>query len=145
MARADRETSFWGVMLSPGMYKRNQGKLVRQLTAAAIALALALGLWQLWAAVLLDLQPEGLRWGLLGLLGGLCAWFTFRIINYPPFAEFLVDVEGELAKVTWPLKDELQRATVVVLATMFLFSVVLFTYDVVWQQLLRWIGILQFG
>ena len=76
-------------------------------------------------------------------------WFisgkgAYRIVNYPVFADFLVDVEGELAKVSWPATDELRRATVVVLVVMLLLSFVLFSYDVIWQQILRWIGVLRF-
>ena len=47
-------------------------------------------------------------------------------------------------KVSWPSTDEVRRATVVVLVTMFLFSFVLFAYDVIWQYLLRLIGVLKF-
>jgi preprotein translocase subunit SecE len=144
MAKSERDAGLWGTLLSGGLYKRNQGKLVRQLTMAAILVIVLLGVWALWGGWLADLGSPQLQYGIGGTLVLLGLWFSYRIVNYPPFAEFLIDVEGEMVKVTWPSRDELQRATVVVLATMFLFSVVLFGYDVIWQSVLRAIQILQF-
>jgi len=64
-------------------------------------------------------------------------------VNYPVFAEFLISVEGEMNKVSWAGKQELYRATVVVLGTMFFLAVVLFAYDRIWMFVLSSIGVLQ--
>ncbi|MBI1345234.1 preprotein translocase subunit SecE [bacterium] len=130
-------------MLAASLYKRNQGRLTRQLTAAAIFAAIAVGAWALFQTALADLEKP-VQYGITAALVVLGAWFAYRIVNYPAFADFLVDVEGEMAKVSWPSKDELLRATAVVLVTMFLLSFVLFMYDLIWQQLLRAIGIIKF-
>jgi preprotein translocase subunit SecE len=143
MAKSDKESPFWRAMLSVGIYKRNQGKLSRQLTAAAILAAVVLSAWSLSVTLLADLEPP-LRLGIPIALGAIGAWFAYRIVNYPVFADFLVDVEGEMLKVSWPSRDELVRATVVVLVVGALLSAVLFSYDVIWQQVLRWIRVLQF-
>lgn len=143
MARVERADGFWPSMLAAGLYKKNQGRLTRQLTAGAILVAVVLGAWAMTQTVLADVQPQA-RMGIAGGVLLLGAWFAYRIVNYPVFADFLIDVEGELAKVSWPSRDELKRATVVVLVTMFLLSFVLFAYDLTWQWALRTIGILQF-
>lgn len=143
MAKSEKDVTFWQSLASANLYKRNQGRLTRQLTAAAILLAVVLAAWALSVTLLADQQPA-IRYGVSGAIAVLGAWFAFRIVNYPVFADFLVDVEGEMAKVSWPLADELRRATVVVLVVMFLLSFVLFGYDVIWQQALRWIGVLRF-
>lgn len=143
MARVERADGFWPSMLAAGLYKKNQGRLTRQLTAGAILVAVALGAWAMTQTVLADVPPQA-RMGIAGGVLLLGTWFAYRIVNYPVFADFLVDVEGELAKVSWPTRDELKRATVVVLVTMFLLSFVLFAYDLIWQWALRTIGILQF-
>lgn len=143
MARAEKADGFWPSMLAAGLYKKNQGRLTRQLTAGAILVAVGLGAWALSQTVLADVDLP-VRYGVVGAVLAVGVWFAYRIVNYPPFADFLVDVEGEMAKVSWPTRDELKRATVVVLVTMFLLSFVLFMYDLIWQQILRAIGILQF-
>jgi len=143
MAKSERDGGFWSSMLSVNLYKRNQGKLARQLTAAAILVAVVLGAWAMAMTILADL-PQTWRYGIAAAVGLVGAWFAFRIVNYPIFAEFLADVEDEMVKVSWPGKEELKRATAVVLVTMVMLSVLLFVYDVVWQQILRWIKVLQF-
>lgn len=143
MARAEKAEGFWPSMLAAGLYKRNQGRLTRQLTAAAIFAATAIGAWALSQTALADLE-QPVQYGITAGIVVLGAWFAYRIVNYPAFADFLVDVEGEMAKVSWPSKSELFRATVVVLITMFLLSFVLFMYDMIWQQVLRAMGILRF-
>lgn len=143
MARAEKADGFWPSMLAAGLYKKNQGRLTRQLTAGAILVAVGLGAWALSQSVLADVAVPA-RYSVVGAVLALGVWFAYRIVNYPPFADFLVDVEGEMAKVSWPTRDELKRATVVVLITMFLLSFVLFMYDLIWQAVLRAIGILQF-
>lgn len=143
MARAEKVAGFWPSMVGAGLYKRNQGRLTRQLTAAAIIVAVALGAWALYQTLIADLEVP-VRSTIAGAVVVIGVWFAYRIVNYPLFADFLVDVEGEMAKVSWPSRDELKRATVVVLVTMFLLSFVLFVYDLLWQQILRAIGILQF-
>ena len=72
-------------------------------------------------------------------------WVIFRIVHFPPFAEFLIATEAEMNKVSWTSKDDLIRATTVVLATVVLMTVFLFLVDTLWTFILRMIGVLQFG
>lgn len=143
MAKVEKTGGFWQSMLAVSFYKRNQGKVVRALTAAAILAAILVGAWALSVAFLGDAEPA-VQYGIPAAIALAGAWFAFRIVNFPVFADFLADVEAEMVKVSWPAKDEVRRATAVVLITMFMFSFVLFMYDVIWQQLLRWIGVLRF-
>lgn len=141
MARA-QTTSLWSDLAAVSLYKRNQGKLVRQLTAAVIFLTVALGAYSLSQTVLISYGPY-VRYGVPALIGAIGGWFAFRVIHHSPFAEFLISVDGELSKVTWASRGEVYRATVVVVATMFLFAIVLYVYDFVWMKLLSAIGVLQ--
>lgn len=144
MSKADRESSFWTALLQAGLYKRNQGRLVRQLTAGGALAAVLLAAWAMAIHLLNDVQPPWLQYALPAAFALAGAWAVYRLVNYPPFADFLIDVEGEMAKVSWASSDELKRATAVVLTTMITLSAVLFLYDFVWLRVLRWIGILQF-
>ncbi len=65
----------------------------------------------------------------LVLAGGV--WTSFRIIQWPLFADFLISVEGEMNKVSWPARNELLRASVVVMFVIFFLAFILFAYDYV--------------
>lgn len=143
MSKADRQSSYWTELTQVGLYKRNQGKLVRQLTAGAVVAAVLLTAWTASIHLFAD-SPPAVQYGVPALLAAVGSWAAYRLVNYPPFADFLIDVEGEMAKVSWPSADEIKRATAVVLTTMITLSLVLFLYDLVWLRVLKLIGILQF-
>ena len=124
------------------VYKPNQGRIVRQLTCLAIWVVIALGCWSLYSTLRGNLDSGSyLVPGIpaLALLAG--AWFGFRVVNWPRFADFLIAVEAEMNKVTWPSKDELIRAAIVVIFTIFFLAIALFLFDIVWQQLFSFIGV----
>jgi len=73
---------------------------------------------------------------------GIGAWAAFRVVNIPRFAEFLISVENEMGKVSWPSRGELFRASLVVLVVIFLLTTILFTYDFVLKAIIgRLLGI----
>ena len=80
-----------------------------------------------------------------GGVGLVLGWFIFRLVQYPPFAEFLIATEAEMNKVSWTSRDDLNRATTVVLTTVVLMAVFLFGVDWLWSILLRMIGVLKFS
>jgi len=141
MAKSDA-SSFWSSLLSPELYKRTQGRLARQLTAAGLGAVVLIGVYILSQGPL-GTADKGLRVGLPVGLAAAAAWLIFRLVNYPIFAEFLISVEGEMSKVSWASKQELYRATIVVLSTMLFLAVVLYLYDRVWMIILSSIGVLQ--
>ncbi len=133
--------SFWSELLAIDLYKRNQGRLARQLTAAAIGAIVVAGAYVLSQGPLAGM-PRELRVGIPFLITAIAAWVIFRLVNYPRFAEFLISVEAEMGKVSWAGKQELYRATIVVLSTMLFLGVILFFYDLLWQKILFWIHVL---
>jgi len=133
--------SFWSELLAVDLYKRNQGRLARQLTAAAIGLMVVAGAYILSQGPMAD-YSRGVKVGVPLAISALAAWIVFRLVNYPRFAEFLISVEAEMGKVSWASKQELYRATVVVLCTMFFLAFVLFFFDFLWQWIFRQIGVL---
>ncbi|MEM1062413.1 MAG: preprotein translocase subunit SecE [Planctomycetota bacterium] len=135
--------SVWSSLLSAGLYKKNQGKLTRQLTAGTAVAVIGAGCYLLSQGTLAD-EAAGVRIGVPLAIVAIGAWAAFRLVNHPPFADFLVAVEAEMDKVSWPAKTELYRATTVVIAVMFLLAGVLFLFDQIWQFFFRLIGILNF-
>ena len=122
-------------MLRGGIYKRSQGRITRQVTFAAVALTITLGFWRLSVT----LAGKGLEFQFLlpGLLLVASLWATYRLVNLPAFADFLIAVEAEINKVSWPTRPELFRASLVVLIFIFSMAVILAVFDLSWSLLFR--------
>lgn len=145
MATRNRtETSWLSTLLATGVYKRNQGRLARQLTVLAIWLLIFVGCYQLSTGPLLGLDPA-IRLGVPIALAVVGAWCAYRAVNYPPFADFLVSVEAEMAKVSWPTREEVFRATLVVIAVMILLALLLFAFDVLWKEIFQFLDVIRIG
>lgn len=122
------------------LYKRNQGRVARQVTCVVVCVIVALGAWRL-SETLRDQSP-GLHFGLPGALLLVGWWVAYRIVNLSTFADFLISVEGEMAKVSWPSRSELFRSSIVVILMIFILALILFGYDLLWKLLLRGLGVL---
>ncbi len=144
--------SLLGDLLSPGLYKRSQGRIARQLTFAAIAIAVAVGCWRLEVALQTWEWVRNWAKGMevtVTVLAPIVAlavfapliWICYRVVNIPRFADFLIAVEAEMNKVSWPSRTELIRASLVVLFVVFLLAAVLFSYDLLWEYIFDLIGI----
>ncbi|HMO35108.1 MAG TPA: preprotein translocase subunit SecE [Gemmatales bacterium] len=77
------------------------------------------------------------------LLLGLAVWFGWRLVNYPPMAEYLILTEAEMTKVTWTSRQRLIRDTGVVLLCILFFAAFLYLLDIIWVLVLSTIGVLQ--
>ena len=137
-----------------GVYKPKLGRIARQITFAVLAIVFAVGAWSLYSTLTVwhfgrmlhaenvEATDRAVRLGISGflLLAGL--WFAFRLVNLPSFADFLIAVEAEMNKVSWPTRLELFRSCVVVIFCIFFLTAVLFLYDVFWRYLLEAIGVI---
>jgi preprotein translocase subunit SecE len=122
-------------MFRSSRYKRSQGKVARQITFLALAAVAAIGAWKLSTAA----NNNWSRYVVPLAIAGVGAWAAFRAVNIPRFADFLISVEAEMNKVSWPSRAELYRASLVVIVVIFLLTGILFGYDAV----LRWlVGVL---
>jgi preprotein translocase SecE subunit len=68
----------------------------------------------------------------------LLGYFSWRVVNWPTFADFLIATEAEMNKVSWTTRQRLVQDSVVVLVTVALMALFLFTVDVVWIKVLSW-------
>ena len=128
-----------------GLYKRSQGRVSRQVTFGALAITVALGTWKLknvLAAFVEDTNPV-IVYGIPVLLLLIGLWISYRAVNITRFADFLIAVEAEMNKVTWPTRTELVRSSMVVIIVIFFLATLLFVFDLLWQVLFKFIGVLQ--
>ena len=137
-------SGFVANFLRSDAYKPSQGWHARMLTAVGLALLIGAGLWRLYVTQLQGETSVPVQYGLPIGLAALLGWATFRLIHYPPFADFLIATEAEMNKVSWTSWPELKRATAVVLTTVLLMSLYLFGVDWLWSMLLQALGILRF-
>jgi preprotein translocase SecE subunit len=72
------------------------------------------------------------------LLAALALWFSWRLVNMPVFADFLIATEAELNKVSWTTRTRLKQDTIVVLVTVVLLACFILTMDTAWYKLLSW-------
>jgi preprotein translocase subunit SecE len=134
--------TFFYELFKTEIYKRSQGRMVRQFTCLAIWAVFALAAWRAYPILTIDWHLTRLTAAAgsgLVLLVGL--WLGFRVVNLPSFADFLIAVEAEMNKVSWPSRTELIRASMVVIVLMFGLTAVLFAYDVILASLLKAIGV----
>jgi preprotein translocase subunit SecE len=125
---------FFSQLLKVDVYKRSQGKIVRQVTCIVIWVVFALGAWRLFSTMP-NAQPA-FKYLLPSVLLVVGLWLGFRVVNYPSFADFLIAVEAEMNKVSWPTQSELVRSSIVVIVLIFGLTMVLFAYDNIWYWLL---------
>jgi preprotein translocase subunit SecE len=129
-----------GEMVSTGSYKPNQGRIVRQVTLLAMWLVVGLGNWSLYNTLTAALSGDEGNGDTIAVvvpavltLAGF--WIAYRLVQWATFADFLIAVEAEMKKVSWPSQSEVKRASIVVMVTIGLMAVMLFAYDAGWQTL----------
>jgi preprotein translocase subunit SecE len=161
--------TLWRDLFSMGFYKRSQGRVARQATFIVLAVVVALAGWSLLDYMSDKVLPftnlllagdaangDGAAGGkatydavngyarylvpMALVFGGV--WLAFRAVNVPRIADFLIAVEAEMNKVSWPSRAEMFRATLVVIFTIFGLAIILFGYDLLWRGLLQLLGVL---
>jgi preprotein translocase subunit SecE len=147
MAKENRGDNVWlqvvRDLFKTEIYKRSQGRLVRQFTCLSIWVAFALAAYSTYSymRVLATSLPPAMTYVVPSVLLTVGLWLGFRIVNLPSFADFLIAVEAEMNKVSWPSRTELVRASVVVIVLMFGLMIVLFTYDLALTALFKALGV----
>jgi preprotein translocase subunit SecE len=145
-------SAFFQELLNVGLYKRSQGRITRQVTFAALALIFAVGFYQMFNFLKLKnlndsweltktLMGSGMAYWLPGMLVLGFWWISYRLVNLPSFADFLIAVEAELNKVSWPTRTELIRSSIVVLICLLSLAVLIFGFDIIWQVIFKFLGV----
>lgn len=134
---------FLANLVSTELYKPIQGRYARLYTALGLGVIVLAGAYQVSQASL-EYSPLW-RFGLPLVFAAALGWVILRLIHFPPFADFLIATEAEMNKVSWTTRDDLVRATTVVLATVLFMALFLYVVDYLWTLILHMIGVLRFG
>lgn len=126
-------------LLRTDIYKRSQGRMTRQVTCIVIWTIFILGAWRLYS-IMPGAQPA-LKYAVPAVLVLAGLWIGYRAVNDPTFADFLIAVEAEMNKVSWPTQTELVRASIVVIILIFGLAGVLYMYDLVLYLFFYQIGV----
>ncbi|MDE2506400.1 MAG: preprotein translocase subunit SecE [Planctomycetota bacterium] len=131
-------------LVKTGTYKPRQGWYARVYTALGVGAIFLVGVYRLHDILLASYSATA-AFGIPALVAAGLGWITFRLVQYPPFVEFLIATEAEMNKISWTSRDDLYRATCVVLVTVILLTIYLFMINWLWSNILQWIGVLKFN
>jgi preprotein translocase subunit SecE len=130
------------------IYKRNQGKYTRVISAVA---GVILSGWGCYALVrklggsidkpLLGVDAIYWQFGIPVLLLVGLLLLIFWLVNRPRNADFLIATEGEMKKVSWSSRKEVIGSTKVVIVTTFIMAALLFLVDFLFANLFRLINV----
>jgi len=140
--RVASSNMWFGELFQVGVYKRSQGRVTRQATFAALAAAVAIGAWRFHGYFGPSFK-SGVGYLIAGVILLVGLWICYRVVNIPRFADFLIAVEAEMNKVSWPSKGELYRSSAVVIFVMLALALMLFGFDLLWGFTFEWLGILK--
>lgn len=133
--------AFFLELFRVGLYKRTQGRVARQVTFAAIAVCILAGTYQLYNSMVT--MAHVWRMTVPPVLMVIGLWVAYRLVNLPAFADFLIAVEAEMNKVSWPTRAELYRSSAVVLVTVFVLATLLFFFDFFWREFFMTVGVVE--
>jgi preprotein translocase SecE subunit len=144
---------------SSGVYKKGQGIRARRGTMIGLLLLIGAGLWVYavrrgltvsgeWR-VDVPFDPERYipilyapRLTVAVFIAAIGFWLSFRLVNYPRFADFLIATDAEMNKVSWSTRKRLVQDTIVVLVTVALMAVFLLLVDLLWSYILSKLGVI---
>lgn len=129
-----------GEIFHVGLYKPSQGKITRQVTCGTLWVITALCAYRLQQTMFAYGQLQYLIPLLVVVVGG---WSAYRLVNYARFADFLIAVEAEMNKVSWPTRAKLIKSCIVVIFVIFSLAIILFGFDMLWRVVFRFLGVLQ--
>ena len=132
--------AFFQEMFRAGVYKRSQGRICRQVTFAVIAIVVVLGILRLSQTLGVS-YGMGVSYGVPGAILVIGLWVGYRTVNIPSCADFLISVEAEVNKVSWPTRHELFRGSVVVLITIIGLAAILVGFDAFWKAIFKFLGV----
>ena len=132
------------------IYKDGQGYWVRLMSAYGLGAVVALGLVWLWkemqGVTLFGFEPTYVRVVVMLITALVFAWFGWMIIGTRrKSVEFLIATEGEMRKVNWSSRREVELSTRAVIGLTIIIAVYCWAFDVGFASIFRWMTVLRTG
>ena len=132
------------------IYKSGQGYWVRLMSAYGLGAVVALGLVWLWkemqGVTLFGFEPTYVRVVVMLIAALVFAWFGWMIIGTRrKSVEFLIATEGEMRKVNWSSRREVELSTRAVIGLTIIIAVYCWAFDVGFASIFRWMTVLRTG
>ncbi|MCF7958107.1 MAG: preprotein translocase subunit SecE [Phycisphaerae bacterium] len=128
------------------IYKSGQGKYTRLCTGLSGGILLGLGCYSLYNVLELIGSSKAGAWfqaTIPALLFAVLGIVIFKLVNIPRFADFMIQTEGEMKKVSWSSRKEIITSTKVVIITVFLMALFLMVIDGAFAWAFSQIGVLK--
>jgi preprotein translocase subunit SecE len=129
-------------------YKKGQGYYTRLGTAIGASAIAALACMALYntldGLIFEDVNLKTwVRAGVPAALLVVLGWAIFKAVNLPKFADFMIQTEGEMKKVSWSSKKEIVASTKIVIVTVAILAIILAVVDFGFTELFHKIGVLR--
>jgi preprotein translocase subunit SecE len=111
------------------IYKRGQGYQTRLWTCLACFALACWGSYRL-SEILTVTSNVWVEYLVPAAVVAVLLWGIYYLQNRPTVANFLIEAEGELKKVSWSSKAQIVAATTVVITVVIVFSVLLGLIDI---------------
>lgn len=124
------------------IYKKGQGKWVRLGTVIGMGLLIALGIK--WINdTFMALAPAYSKMIMVVIFGCLGGLLCFYVVNRPNIADFMILTESEMRKVVWPSRQNVIRATRLVVAATLGLALMLWIVDTFFVWLFHTIHVIR--
>ena len=133
--------------MAVGIYKKGQGYWTRLMTAIALGLIVLLGvvwMWDLLATVRVGFaQTVYVQAAAAVVVIAVSGWFGYYLIGLKPkVVDFMIATEGEMKKVNWSSRREILGSTWVVIGLTIFIAIFCFSFDFIFQNIMKWIDVL---
>ncbi len=133
--------------MASGIYKSGQGYWVRLMSAIAFGVVIALGLKWLWdfmdTLTFGEIEATYVKVAVVLVCAFLFGLLGFWVIGSKRrTVEFMIATEGEMKKVNWSSKRELQRSTWAVIFMTFFLAFFCFFFDQIFYYIFYSAGVL---
>ena len=125
------------------IYKKGQGRYTRVGTFVGVMIIAVAGAAALSKKLggVTGISPY-LRFGVPAAVALAIGFLAFWMMNRPKTADFLIQTEGEMKKVSWSSRKEIIGSTKVVIVTTFILAGLLFAVDLGFVVVFRFLGIM---